>query len=218
MGTQPPCKTAPNENVSRHLCDERHLRKSRARHEGLQRKDVLFMQSPTDAIINNDNFAGMGSRLVRSLRQHRHMVLRARLLTCRTYTMLDIVYDDIMFFKECGVRGLFIEAGDARRSVCSTPWQQLAYEINWNPDMTRRRIQRQRSMRFFAGRLRRRLGLYTRIHRRYMAESRRISRDTVGTAGASARSICAVQLRSTLSLRSSLILPYGFSKKRKAWR
>ena len=50
--------------------------------------------------------------------------------------MLDIMYDDIMFFKECGVRGLFIEQESTALGMQHI-MAQLAYEINWNPDMTR---------------------------------------------------------------------------------
>ena len=62
-------------------------------------------------------------------------VRREMCIRDRAYTMLDIVYDDIMFFKECGVRGLFFEAETHGIGMQHT-MAELIYKMNWYPDMT----------------------------------------------------------------------------------
>ena len=133
MGTQPPCKTAPNEHVSVTFA----MNGTCANH-ALDMKDCNErgdLYAVTDLpIINNDNFAdwvrgwcALSDNIViwyYSLDTH-----------VQAYTMLDVVYDDIMFFKECGVRGLFVEA-ETKGLGLQYVMTDIIYKMNWNPDMT----------------------------------------------------------------------------------
>ena len=134
MGTQPPCKTAPNENV--HVT---FAMNGTCANHALDTKDCNEKTSlyaiTEENIINNDNFA----EWVRGwCALSDNILIWYYAIGChvQNYTMLDIMYDDIMFFKECGVRGLFIEQESTALGMQHI-MAQLAYEINWNPDMTR---------------------------------------------------------------------------------
>ena len=50
--------------------------------------------------------------------------------------MLDNLYDDMKFFFENGVQGMFFNSDNQAISF-NHLYLQLAYEMNWNPDMTR---------------------------------------------------------------------------------
>ena len=133
MGTQPPCKTAPNDNVSVTFA----MNGTCANH-ALDTKDCnekWDLYAVTDRpLISNDNFAdwvrgwcALSDNIViwyYSLDTH-----------VQAYTMLDVVYDDIMFFKECGVRGLFVEA-ETKGLGLQYVMTDIIYKMNWNPDMT----------------------------------------------------------------------------------
>ena len=50
--------------------------------------------------------------------------------------VLDNLYDDMKFFFENGVQGMFFNSDNQAISF-NHLYLQLAYEMNWNPDMTR---------------------------------------------------------------------------------
>ena len=134
MGTQPPCKTAPNENVHVTFAMNGTCANHALDTKDCNEKTSLYAITEED-IINNDNFA----EWVRGwCALSDNILIWYYAIGChvQNYTMLDIMYDDIMFFKECGVRGLFIEQESTALGMQHI-MAQLAYEINWNPDMTR---------------------------------------------------------------------------------
>ena len=59
----------------------------------------------------------------------------------QTYTVLDNLYDDMKFFFELGVQGIFFNSDNQALSFNHLN-QQLAYEMFWNPDMTREEYDR----------------------------------------------------------------------------
>ncbi len=133
MGTQPPCKTAPNDNVSVTFA----MNGTCANH-ALDTKDCnekWDLCAVTDRpLISNDNFADW-VRGWCALSDNIVIWYYALDTHVQAYTMLDIVYDDIMFFKECGVRGLFFEAETHGIGMQHT-MAELIYKMNWYPDMT----------------------------------------------------------------------------------
>ena len=133
MGTQPPCKTAPNDHVSVTFAMNGTCANHALDTKDCNEKTSIYAVTELD-IINNDDFAewvrgwcALSDNIViwyYSLDTH-----------VQAYTMLDIVYDDIMFFKECGVRGLFLEA-ESKGLGLQPVMAEIIYKMNWYPDMT----------------------------------------------------------------------------------
>ena len=133
MGTQPPCKTAPNEHVSVTFAMNGTCANHALDTKDCSEKSDLY--AVTDLpIINNDVWAtwvrewcALSDNIViwyYSLANH-----------VQAYTMLDIIYDDVMFFGECGVRGLLIQEETHGLGMHHT-LAELVYKMNWYPDMT----------------------------------------------------------------------------------
>lgn len=134
MGTQPPCKTrlnhdvrvtyAPNGNCSAH------------KFRGGECNEQFSLYAVTDSdIINNDDF---GEWLETWCKLCDNVYVWYYLLeqNVQTYTVLDNLYDDMKFFFENGIQGMFFNSDNQAISF-NHLYLQLAYEMNWNPDMTR---------------------------------------------------------------------------------
>lgn len=52
------------------------------------------------------------------------------------FTMIDVIYDDIRYFRDLGVKGLLYEVQSYGLGTKRLE-KQLVHEMNWNPDMTR---------------------------------------------------------------------------------
>ena len=139
MGTQPPCKTrlnhdvrvtyAPNGNCSAHKfrggeCVEKH-----------------DLYAVTDLkIVDNNTFADW-LRGWCDICDNVYVWYYLLEQNLQTYTVLDNLYDDMKFFFELGVQGIFFNSDNQALSFNHLN-QQLAYEMFWNPDMTREEYDR----------------------------------------------------------------------------
>ncbi len=134
MGTQPACVTPASSGVRvtfapNSCCSAHKLR-------GGECNEQFSLYAVTDSdIINNDDF---GEWLETWCKLCDNVYVWYYLLeqNVQTYTVLDNLYDDMKFFFENGVQGMFFNSDNQAISF-NHLYLQLAYEMNWNPDMTR---------------------------------------------------------------------------------
>ena len=134
MGTQPHCRTAPNENVyltfaMNGTCSAHGINSRKCTSRG------PLGPVTEQPIINNDNFAEWTKGWC-DLSDNIYIWYYGLDTSVQQYTIIDAFFDDMKFFAECGAAGVFLQF--EKNGLGMQPvWGQLAYMMNWNPDMTR---------------------------------------------------------------------------------
>ena len=134
MGTQPHCRTAPNENVyltfaMNGTCSAHGINSRKCTSRG------PLGPVTEQPIINNDNFAEWTKGWC-DLSDNIYIWYYGLDTSVQQYTIIDAFFDDIKFFKDCGAAGVFLQF-ETNGLGMQPVWGQLAYMMNWNPDMTR---------------------------------------------------------------------------------
>ena len=139
MGTQPPCKTRVNHDVRvtyapNGCCSAHKFRGG----ECVEKHDLYAV---TDLkIVDNNTFADW-LRGWCDICDNVYIWDYLLEQNLQTYTVLDNLYDDMKFFFELGVQGIFFNSDNQALSFNHLN-QQLAFEMFWNPDMTREEYDR----------------------------------------------------------------------------
>ena len=134
MGTQPHCRTAPNENVyltfaMNGTCSAHGINSRKCTSRG------PLGPVTEQPIINNDNFAEWTKGWC-DLSDNIYIWYYGLDTSVQQYTIIDAFFDDMKFFAECGAAGVFLQF-ETNGLGMQPVWGQLAYMMNWNPDMTR---------------------------------------------------------------------------------
>lgn len=139
MGTQPPCKTRLNSDVRVTYAPNGSCAAHKFRGGECVEKHDLYAVTDLPTVDNN-TFAEW---LEGWCDLCDNVYVWYYLLECnlQTYTVLDNLYDDMKFFFENGVQGIFFNSDNQAISF-NHLHLQLAYEMNWNPDMTREEFDR----------------------------------------------------------------------------
>ena len=133
-GSQPPCKTAPVDQVWVTFCTDGACSNHILRGGDCNDRFGLYGLSE-EPIYNNDSF---GSWLKQWTDMSDNIYVWLYALDCspRQYTIFETIYDDIQFLSECGVRGFFWQHQSNGLGFNRINFQ-LAYQLIWNTDMTR---------------------------------------------------------------------------------
>lgn len=133
-GSQPPCKTAPVDQVWVTFCTDGACSNHILRGGDCNDRFGLYGVSE-EPIFNNDSF---GSWLKQWTDMSDNIYVWLYALDCspRQYTIFETIYDDIQFLSECGVRGFFWQHQSNGLGFNRINFQ-LAYQLIWNTDMTR---------------------------------------------------------------------------------
>lgn len=134
FGSQIPCKTHPAENVwvtfAMDWCCVKHTLTGEDCRNRFPVRAVT--EQPT---ICNDDFA----RWVREwCDMSDNIYIWFYTLEChlQRFSVFDILYDNVRYFRDCGVKGLMWEHDDSGFGFMRLDFQ-LVYELIWNTDMTR---------------------------------------------------------------------------------
>jgi len=126
---EPPKVTVPNEYVCITFCYDRNC--SNHKVDGSECTDIIEMNQR-----NNSHYAKWLEGWC-AISPNVYLWTYTLSTGLKSYTVIDNIYDDFRYFAEMGVCGIYYEADDYGSFNIKRVEQQLAAEMNWNPNMTR---------------------------------------------------------------------------------